>query len=447
MRFSKIRSVAIAAVACAVSSDVRAENCVRTYSLPLIAVLLTCALCYASQARSWAQDHEDSRGTTSTQGRGSVELALPPPNAYELGLFFTGLIDDANSEFHDQVLAAESSLEVALERRLASIRERSESVVASGGAYSDPEVAIVFQRLIDDRNDFVRQFIYSQRDAILRLAHPLDLTEEEKEIVELRRLRWVHSAFSSYPPDLVPARVDLNAVLSRCGVRESDLFNDAPLREAVVGYLGEVTAMREDWLRLRLRASARDAVLYHENGGVNAEFLQARETRNRRRMRVERLIVEASEDWAERIALTLPDSIRESFERDYAAKAYPPVFPNPYSFREVIAELEADDDGAEVRIELLGILRAMAARCGDVEAQMKRLCLDKWEEYGLRRAGRFPGVNVLLDAMAPFDSQRRAIAEEVSAHIRRAQVEPPLESASLVMSRLDGTLPDPRLTR
>lgn len=78
---------------------------------------------------------------------------------------------------------------------------------------------------------------------------------------------------------------------------------------------------------------------------------------------------------------------------------------------------------------------------------MKRLCLDKWEEYGLRRAGRFPGVNVLLDAMAPFDSQRRAIAEEVSAHIRRAQVEPPLESASLVMSRLDGTLPDPRLTR
>ena len=33
MRFSKIRSVAIAAVACAVSSDVRAENCVRTYSL------------------------------------------------------------------------------------------------------------------------------------------------------------------------------------------------------------------------------------------------------------------------------------------------------------------------------------------------------------------------------------------------------------------------------
>lgn len=336
----------------------------------------------------------------------------------------------------DLLIRAESALEAYFDSKFPPLRKEAQRLAADIGPYSSPEAARAFATLIASRNSTVLGFESLERDLLRGAVEELGLDDTFAAEIEHQRLAWTRRRIRELRCDLVPARVDLEELLALPVATEGAVRDPVELKKAQFGYGEEVTSLLSQWSRLRLRTMADDATKSIELGDDVESFLVARRRLSQPPMRVEHLIVEATRQWAERIAETLNPRTAERFIAAFKAASYPSIYPNPYSIGGLgKAVIEASIE-PEIKSAAIEALQSLDAQIAEVDRQMEATCLRAWEEWGVMRSVGMPTDASLRAATEHLTRRRRALAIEALTLVADAGLPPEAPEVVALLRRV-----------
>ncbi|HMN95786.1 MAG TPA: hypothetical protein PKC43_12115 [Phycisphaerales bacterium] len=301
----------------------------------------------------------------------------------------------------------------AHERLIEPLGAVAEECAVGRGPHESPEAAALFGRLVSDRNRAVASMASLERSLLLQFGEDLSLDEASRSRIEHRRLVQRRDDMLMLACDLLPARISLEPIVERAV--GSTLGQERPecLVWALERYADEIDGLHAQRVRMKLRDLADDAAEFTAVSGGGPSIIESRRRRNAPRVRIERLLVEANRDWAQRIAECLGAERGRSFTDEFLAASYPPVHPNPFSLRSLIDELRRDGDPVS-RAGAITALEDLDARMDEDSRRMERLCVEAWKDWALTHAGRSLHQREpdLKTALEPLDRRRRDAAIE-----------------------------------
>ncbi len=332
---------------------------------------------------------------------------------------------------------AELALAAYFDSKVPPLRREAQRLAVDLGPYTSPDMARSFATLIASRNSTVLGFESLERDLLRHVVEELGLDDACAEAVERRRLKWTRGRYRELRCDLIPSRIDLEDLVARVASDDGAVRDDLAFQAVLLGYSEEVTSLLSQWVRLRLRAMADDATKAMEHGDDQESFLVARRRIAEPAMRVERLIVESTREWAGRIAEALHRGAADRFTAAFMSASYPIVHPNPFGIEGLRAAVTEGSLPPEISESLLESLQSFDVRIAEVDRQMEAICLRASEEWGLMRTGGMPTAESLRAALEHLVRRRRSLAREALALVEDAGVPPEAAEVSALRSRIE----------